>query len=117
MALGIIQKHNLDPRQVFVTALTIDGMNASRVLIIETRRKKLQQDLTTLFVNVCRDLKVPEKQPEWYKLSKNEDILQLKNCPGSLVDQDSIYKWNGRQVDDWEKGFSSIIFVKPSPNA
>ena len=111
-----LQKHDLDPRQLFTTALTIDGLNASKCSTIESRRIKLSHDLSILYINACKNLGITEKQPDWTKLAKNEDCILMKNCPGSLSDLASIQKWNASQVNTWEEGLKGIRFQKALSN-
>ena len=64
MALEILKQHNLDPRQVFHTAMTMHGTKTQKLTsTIETRRKKLQKKLNVLYIKACTDLGISELEP------------------------------------------------------
>ena len=62
MVLGILRKHNLEPKQVFLTALTIDGMTKKTATqTLDVRRLKIQRKLQTMYSKTCRSHALEEK--------------------------------------------------------
>ncbi len=113
MALKVYKQYNLEPKQVFHTVLTVDGMTKKKgTQALADRRMNIMRHLQVLYSNACRRYGISEKQVPIDKISRNEDVLSLKNCPGSLSDLLSLSTWKTHQVEVWEEGLQNVEFVK-----